>query len=564
MKQIKTPLLIAGLLTIVGMSCVIAQPKKTKAPAKDPPPIKTMAATTMAKFKVTPAGVLRAKEFAHAFGDSSNGQVTRDIKYGDGSQLHLTLVKNPGFAAKGTNITPKVKKDPAKKSPDGKGGQWSCVTNHVQLTATSTTFLNNDYSSSAAHIYPGACYTYEGFYNGYKEETGERNPLTIVTSSTNVKGKPYRTIDKPDMATLRAGLDEIFHETTGPAATESFTYQIYETANSADESLKISGGASGWGVSFKGSYGTGSQTKSRNITIDAIKTLFSVSTVPPDKGFFKNAKIESKPNLMVIGSVSYGVRVLANLTVNFDSEEEAASFSASYSGFGVSASVDLDQISKSKSVSNTINCYVVGGAGNSTLSFDKKDLKKELNEIMSKATYRNAMPVKYQFYDMACDVIGSKSATDEFAVQQCTPGKDDPKLVNAYVTFNTGDEGLDANNPYNVFLYKGDTKVKSNLFSDGASFEYHAGVKGPEIGEKSKITDKLLPAKIPFTLKDLTQHGGALSIVVFNGEDWNINNVSLSLEFEDGTVRTGSIGSARISDDARHTILYFDGGLKPR
>ena len=42
MKQIKTPLLIAGLLTILGTSCVIAQPKKTKSAAKDPEPLKAM------------------------------------------------------------------------------------------------------------------------------------------------------------------------------------------------------------------------------------------------------------------------------------------------------------------------------------------------------------------------------------------------------------------------------------------------------------------------------------------------------------------------------------------
>jgi len=557
MKQLKTPaLLAAGLLTILG---VTAQPKKPNTPT----PPKLMVATNMAQYRATPAGILRQQLYSKTFGDAK-GEANKDIKYPDGSALHLTMVKKPSFADKPTSIKASVKKDQVKKTPDGKGGEWSCVTNHVQLTATSTTFLNNDYSTAASHIYPGACYTYDNFFNGYKEEAGERNPLTIVTNNANIKGSPSRTIDNPNMATIRAALDELFHEATGPSTTESFTYQIYETSNSADESLKVSGGASGWGVSFKGSYGTASQKTSRNITIDAIKTLFSITTVPPEKGFFKNQKIESKPNMMVIGSVSYGVRVLANLTVNFNSEEEAAAFSASYSGWGVSANVDLAQMSSSKSVDRTINCYVVGGAGNTSLSFDKKDLKKELSEIMSKVTYKNAMPVRYQLYDMACDVIGSKSATDEFSVQECTPGKDDPRLVNAYVTLRTGDDGKDKGTRYQLFLYPGETKINTKSFPDKAVFQFFSGKNSPEIQEKSKITDKLLPSKIPLKLSDFNKHGGALALVEFGDGDWNITSIELSLEFEDGTIKSQAIGSAMLTEDARYVTLYFDGGLKPR
>jgi len=38
----------------------------------------------------------------------------------------------------------------------------------------------------------------------------------------------------------------------------------------------------------------------------------------------------------------------------------------------------------------------------------------------------------------------------------------------------------------------------------------------------------------------------------------------LSLEFEDGTIKSQAIGSAMLTEDARYVTLYFDGGLKPR
>ncbi|HEV2353963.1 MAG TPA: thiol-activated cytolysin family protein, partial [Puia sp.] len=364
--------------------------------------IKAPVATNMRDFAKTPQGRARRQQLSKNY-DNKAG--VKEIKYPDGSSLRLRMVKNPRFGDQPTEITAKVKSEKDKKpeqSKDAKGQTWNCTTDHVELTATSTTFLNNDYGNSNAHIYPGACYTFDNFNNGsYLEQAGARNPLTIVTDNTNIKGSPYRVVKDPNMATVRGAVDELFRSATRNTATESLTYQIYETSNDADQSIKISGGASGYGASLSGSYGTGNKSTTLNLTIDAIKTLFSITTVPPDNGFFTDPTVEATPNLMVIGSVSYGVRVLANLSVTFNSEQEAAGFAASYSGWGVSAHVDFNQLANNKSVSSTVNCYVVGGPGNSTVQFDKKDLEKGIEKIFAGATYKNAMPVKYEFYDMA-------------------------------------------------------------------------------------------------------------------------------------------------------------------
>ena len=301
-----TPFLSAGLLLAAAAG---AQEKKM-AMAEQP------VAMSMSQYAVTNEGLARKQKYGTKFAEAGNGVAMSSRKYGDGSVLNLKLVRAPSFGGQASDIKAEVKKgDKSDQNTDGQGNKWSCTTDQVQLTATSTTFLNNDYSSSASHIYPGAIYTYQHFYDGsYQEEGGERNPLTIITDNTNIKGRPYLTVENPSTATIRAAVDELFKDSKAPVANESLAYQIYETSTIADESLKISGGASGYGVTLHAGYNTSSAAKTRTLTIDAIKTLFSINTIPPNKGFFKNPDMEGKPDLMVIGSVSYGVRVLANVT----------------------------------------------------------------------------------------------------------------------------------------------------------------------------------------------------------------------------------------------------------
>ena len=370
-------------------------------------------------FKSTPKYATRKAKYDK---NEDGSGMKKDISFPDKSVLHLKMEKNPSYGGQSTNISSKAKlKSKENKKQDG--SQWVCATNSVSLSATSTTFLNNDYSGTASHLYPGAIYTFDNFYNGsYKEQTGTRNPLSLVIDNTDASGSSYITVSNPWMGTMNDGVRKLTRELPSKnAGAESFTYQVYETGNSAAQSLQVSGGASGYGITASASYGTSSTSNTINITIDATKIMYTINTYPPDSGYFKSEADEKVANQMVIGSVSYGIRVLADLTYTFNSASEAADFKASYSGWGVSANVGLDQVSKSSNVSSTINCYVVGGPGNATMSFDKKDLEAQLKKIFAGATYQNAMPISYEFYDMAGDLVGSNSATDNFDVQACVP-----------------------------------------------------------------------------------------------------------------------------------------------
>jgi len=316
-------------------------------------------------------------------------------------------------------------------------------------------------------------------------------------------------------------------------------------------------------------HGTGGVTKTRTLTIDALKTMFSINTIPPNNGFFKNKDVEGKPNLMVIGSVSYGVRVLANITLNFDSEDEAAAFSASYSGWGVSANVDFKQISENKSVNNTINCYIVGGPGNSTLTFNKKDLKKQIEEVIAKATYKNAMPVKYEFYDMAGHVIGSNSATDQFTVRQCTPANGgDPRLLSALVSIKTGDDDKETGSHYTMVLTNGRSMDIDKIMKPDNKYLVYKGRTGTQYDEQTTNSRKLQQGgDKPLALSDFQKDGGVFILRMYpdGGDDWHISALTLELNFENGAKIQKNLltyKNLRLGEDSRAAYLYFDKDFK--
>src|ERR1700722_1521994 len=236
------------------------------------------------------------------------------------------------------------------------------------------------------------------------------------------------------------------------------------------------------------------------------------------------------------------------MTVTFNSQQEEADFRASYSGWGIRANLDLDQLSKEKSVSETINCYIVGGPGNSTISFTKNELKAQIQRILAGSTYKNAMPIKYEFYDMAGEVVGSNSATDNFAVRNCIPGKDNPKLLSAYVTFFTGGDNKNQDDNYGVFLYDGNVKQGPvpngwTTFERAPIFGYGTGPNSPEYPNNSQQTVQLQSMNKEITLQDLQKNGGVLALQMWpnNTDTWDISHIQLTLNFEGSTTPSQKI-----------------------
>jgi len=368
---------------------------------------------------------------------------------------------------------------PTKSGPEKKisSGGFDCTTTNVVYTANSDNFLNNPYAEASAHIYPGAVFTFDNLTNGsWKEQQGARNSITIGTSNTNIKSgfHTYTQVNSPDVNHVNDAIATLKRGFNG-CANEDTYYQVTEVDNEAVYNLAIGAGASGYGLDVSNQFNTGNQSNHVHLTIDATKTLFTMSTSIPDNGYFKDPNIEATPYLTVIGEVSYGIRILANADFQFTSQEEADHFKASYSGFGFSANLAVDYGNSSKNVTTTINANIIGGPGGTLVATSLADLKKQITQIMGAANCNNVQPIKYQSTTMAGDVLNTSSETDQIPVRTCIPADGgSPEIENIIISFNQGGDGKELATQFLTRVYSG----ISTLPQGEPMFVYDSKVSG--------------------------------------------------------------------------------------
>ena len=464
---------------------------------------------------------------------------TKTFKFQDKSSLTIVLDKKPPS----TNISGVVEKKVGSSKKE-KSDQYDCTTSTVNLTANSSSFLNNDYSGSTANIYPGACYTYANLTNGsWAQQMGARNGLQISTDNVNINGSSYVNVKSPDQATLQNAVTQLFQRMPNSTGNESFAYQVSLADNSSAYNLNIGASASGYGVDLSNVYSNGSQSNHVHLTIDATKTLFSITTTPPDSGFFKDASTEATPYLSFISEVDYGVRVLANADMQFSSEQEADLFKASYSGFGVSAALSVGYGSVTSNVQTTINCYVIGGPGGTTVAYSLKDLEKQIQKIFATCTYKDARPIKYVASTMAGDDLNTYSATDNFTVRSCVPANGgSPEIDNIVLTFTQGSDGKEPKTGFRIDVDPGMTSGASN---DPMFTVYTCGTENQSFNGNSTTTIILKPAptyKGVLDMAALQKSGGHIHIWPIcyppnstsgvGYDNWDVTNVTMTINLK--------------------------------
>jgi hypothetical protein len=441
----------ASTIPAAATASTTKTPPKTVIPANTAVLDVAPAVKTMDEYVKTAAYAKRKAKYDK----STPAPVVNKYNFPDKTSLKITLDKKlPSGVLPGP---PTSKSDGATKKETS--GAYSCTVTPIVLTANSNTFLNNDYSGSMANLVPGNCYTYANLTDGaWGQQSGARYTQQLSCDQPNMHGKSYVNVPDANSTMLQNGVNTLFGRLPNTTGNESFFYQVSLTENSAAYSLSIGAAASGYGVSISNNYSDASQSKHVHMTIDATKTMFSITTTPPDSGFFKDDKIEATPYLSFISEVQYGVRVLANCDMTFASEQEADQFKASYSGFGFSASLDINYGSVTSSVQTTINSYIVGGPGGVSVAYSLKDLQAQIQKIFANCTYPQARPIKYKASAMSGDVLNTASITDNFTVRTCIPADGgSPTISSIIATVNQGGDGKEPHTGFIMMILPGMT-----------------------------------------------------------------------------------------------------------
>ncbi len=363
---------------------------------------------------------------------------------------------------------PKISVDTTRNTQTAStNGSVKCTPVSKKLTVTGNSFLNSNYGPRMSSVYPGAIYVFDEFMRGnYRPIEQSRNPVTITSNNvSNTTGQVYANVSAPTKATLMDGMGQIvqrYDKTVGSGNTE---YQVYEAHNSTELMMAASAGGSYAGFSVSGGFQKSDNSNYYFFTVDGFKPMYTIEVNNPSNGYFSEQSIiNNNGPLMVIKSVTYGTRVLANVRMNSSNSQLDINFKASLNAFGATGNAAFNFLKNSTSADSQINMFVVGGPTTTTVYFDPASLRDGIENIMKTTTLNMAQPIAFTIADINGNNQQIISATDTYNDQICIPVNAIYTLASARLEVTTGnDDPKNAGSTAQFYLINKPTNVPAGM-----------------------------------------------------------------------------------------------------
>lgn len=372
-------------------------------------------------------------------GNSSftNPSFSRTLVNGDNISVNYTL--RPVSLSDNANSS-NVEVAPSNSTPPS---NMNCTYTREKVTATSTDFMS--VTQTGEGILPGAIYKYDDFYKGNFQaveiKSWARNPVIISSDAAQSV-----TVQNPNTQLSDAviSLKNATPADPGTIVTSQYTY----SNNSTVLALNATAGGAYAGFSAQVGFNFSKSDSTIYITYDYRKILFSLTAQIPSNGFFADISKEQTPNLIWLGGVSYGARILANVKINASQLKIGANAQFQYGDpkkAGFQAAADFKD--NNQSLNCTVNIYSVGLPSSATLvgtiNTTLADLDQRILNALNAVTSQTAKPVMYSLYNMAGERIAVESATDYYDNRLCIPKDALYRLQSASVEIITGAGGFD-------------------------------------------------------------------------------------------------------------------------
>ncbi len=294
------------------------------------------------------------------------------------------------------------------------------------------------------HIFPGAIFTFDNFIDGsYQPPSGTRNAIMLGTD--HATSSNFVSVANPTPANIQNAVQNTINHFTG-AGNPQTSYKYFESNNMADWTAKVNTGGTANGTNLNTAFNTTDRTHHRFITIDVTRQLYSIFTNPPDNGFYGvTNSTEATPNLIVVGSVNYGARLLVNLELTFATNADATAFKNKMAFERYTSNFDMSYLQSHTSEITGISAYQIGGTHSGTVFINKSNLQSDINNVLSGVNNQNAKPVSFELYDMAWDVIGAWTQTGNFSyvnrMPALPPPPANPVLTSGGMSVTCGSDG---------------------------------------------------------------------------------------------------------------------------
>jgi hypothetical protein len=515
-----------------------------------------------------------------------NQNYTLSKKNNDGSTTRYTLTHN----ISGWDARPQIDAKQTSATGDFDDPSWKCTNSVLNFNSRSTSFMNALPGFQASYLVPGMIYSYDDYSSGnFNEKLNvDRNPVVLTCDVYNAD-KIKSTVSNPGLSNLRIGLDSIVKNFAPQQSGASYQMNTTMVDNENELNLVANAGGSFGGFSISANFNHSENSHHIYYTVDAIKTLYTINTELPSMVYSKTDNLPStnSPAIM-IKSVTYGARVLANMDIELNDKSDMSGMSLSYNSGFTSGSFDFNSLFKNKSVNITINGYLIGFPSNinGTFNATADNFFSMLDQFFSKCDYVSAKPIQYSFSDMGGDLLGVESATDKFSIRNCTPADEIFVLQSALVNFNTGQDDKNTDSEFWLSLATGNPNSLSwisNYYDKSSSFNNKGNpytlnlplynnqkMEQADVNEQVKQMNQNLQT-YALTMDDF-KSGGAIGFKLIQHnhmhDDWDFSSFTLILNFmsQKGTelqkqVQVGSnfrISEVNDNPNNQSKIIYFD------
>jgi len=472
-----------------------------------------------------------------------------------------------------------IKPNPVGSAVTTNEGNFTCTSTTETFSSQSTSFMNAS-QDKVNQFYPGNIANYYDFYTGsHSVNVPARNSITLVSSNlANTSGNVSEVVTSPTMSTVQQAISNIvrrFSTTTGSAGLE---YRVFSSTSEADLAIKLNAAGSYAGFKASADYNKTEASKHYYLTFDVIKPMYTINVQPQAgtaAGYLTDPNTTA-PDLILINSVTYGTRILANLDIEINNNQDMLDIIASYGQAiegGVSANAGFNYLKNLNTTTKTLNGYVVGGPMATTV-LHLETLEADIFSTLAACNYQSAAPISYTISNLADNKLGIESATDNVIVKKCVPKDAIVSLTGVNVTIFTGSDNKETGSVFNCEVYN------RNVNDDGTlAFTIDPSQTNLEYANNTQAIislQKCATANDEDLLRpSFKTRGGKLRIYFrpkamgFGFDEWKIKTVKVDFIFTDQYSKTYfeqmnyDCKDAKVGRDSRALECWFDADFKP-
>lgn len=214
-------------------------------------------------------------------------------------------------------------------------------------------------------IYPGALLQGESIPTGeYIPITGDRAPITLSASLTNINGSPVVDIVDPKLSTVREGIKTILDQEVTGATPARVSFEITQVYSEQQLNVAIGANYRSAGVKVSTAIDFSNTTKRNKFVLKYLQTYYTIDMDLPDK---PSDLFNSLPDLDALGatapvfvsSVAYGRMVIYTIETNSSETEINAALSATFASTDGSVEANYKETIEE----STIKGLIIGGSG---------------------------------------------------------------------------------------------------------------------------------------------------------------------------------------------------------